>query len=84
LTWEGCTGILVVQANRQFNPVKRNQAMHTLSTIITPFVVKSTLSAVALALLIGGVQQASLSFQAFANTDHARQATYVELASTTK
>jgi hypothetical protein len=58
--------------------------MNTLSSIRTSFVVKTTLVAVGIATAFLGVEQASLSFQAFANVDHARQATYVELASQTK
>lgn len=58
--------------------------MLTLSNLITPFVIKATLSITALAIVVGGVQQAALSFQHFAQVDNVRQTTYVELASQIK
>lgn len=58
--------------------------MLTLSDIFTKNVIKVTLSVTALAIVLGGVQQAALSFQHFAQVDNARQTTFVELASQTK
>lgn len=58
--------------------------MLTLSNLITPFVIKATLIVTTLTIVGGGVQQAALSFQHFAQVDNARQTTFIQLASQTK
>lgn len=56
--------------------------MLTLQNVLTPFVIKATLIAAGAFTLIGGVQQAALSFQHFGDVNHAQQAAFVQLAAT--
>jgi hypothetical protein len=56
--------------------------MLTLQNVLTPFVIKSTLIAAGVFSIIGGVQQAALSFQHFGDVNHAQQTTFVQLAAT--